>query len=76
MDPGRIAEATRIWLDALPPAHLDAMTLVHGSPLDPLWEYIATVASAQANLAALPTPYGLHGHTHVPVAFIADGATC
>jgi predicted phosphodiesterase len=70
----RIAESTRVWLGELPPQRtIDAMTLVHGSPLDPLREYIATVASAQANLAALPTSYGLHGHTHVPVAFIADG---
>jgi predicted phosphodiesterase len=69
----RIAESTRAWLREQPEKRtLDTMTLVHGSPLDPLREYIATVSSAQANLAALLTPVGLHGHTHVPVAFIAD----
>jgi diadenosine tetraphosphatase ApaH/serine/threonine PP2A family protein phosphatase len=50
------------------------VSLVHGSPRDPLREYIVSLGVARANLAALTTPLGLHGHTHVPVAFIDDGA--
>ena len=50
------------------------MTLVHGSPRDPLREYVVSTGVALANLAELTTPYGLHGHTHVPIAFIDDGA--
>lgn len=68
--------ATRAWLEALPTTLVaGAFTLVHGSPRDPLREYIVSVASAATNLALLATPYGLHGHTHVPVAFIEDART-
>lgn len=69
-----ISPATRAWLEALPLRRVeDRVTLVHGSPRDPLREYIVTLDVASANLAGLPTRYGLHGHTHVPVAFIDDG---
>ncbi len=69
----RISPETRAWLAALPErAELGEMTLVHGSPLDPTWEYVTTTPDAQANLAAFVTPYCLHGHTHVPVAWRAD----
>ena len=69
-----MAGTTRTWLASQPERReLDPMTLVHGSPLDPLREYVTTLASAGANIAALTTPYGLHGHTHVPIAFVRDG---
>jgi diadenosine tetraphosphatase ApaH/serine/threonine PP2A family protein phosphatase len=45
------------------------MTLVHGSPRDPIREYVTTAGVALENLALLETDFGLHGHTHVPVAF-------
>lgn len=62
--------ATRAWLSALPERHtIDRMTLVHGSPRDPIREYVTTAAVALENLAVLETDFGLHGHTHVPVAF-------
>jgi diadenosine tetraphosphatase ApaH/serine/threonine PP2A family protein phosphatase len=53
------------------------MTLVHGSPRDPLREYIIDSDVAAANLDVLQTMHGLHGHTHVPVAWSAmpDGVT-
>jgi len=47
-------------------------SLVHGSPRDPTWEYITTAPVAQRNLEALDTPYGLHGHTHLPAVFRDD----
>jgi diadenosine tetraphosphatase ApaH/serine/threonine PP2A family protein phosphatase len=50
-------------------------TLVHGSPRDPMWEYVMSISVARANLAVLRTRYGLHGHTHVPVAFRDEGGT-
>jgi diadenosine tetraphosphatase ApaH/serine/threonine PP2A family protein phosphatase len=65
-----IAPATRAWLSALPERLVvDEVTLVHGSPRDPLREYITSAAIARANLAYFETPLALHGHTHVPVAF-------
>ncbi len=69
----RIAPETRAWLATLPERlEIDEMTLVHGSPSDPTWEYVTTTADARANLAAFATPYCLHGHTHVPVAWRDD----
>ena len=61
---------TRAWLSALPERHLiDRMTLVHGSPRDPIREYVSSAGIALENLAVLETDFGLHGHTHVPIAF-------
>ena len=72
----RIAGTTRDWLAALPERHTDAeFGLVHGSPREPLWEYIVSVPVARANLASLTTPFGLFGHTHLPMIFTErDGA--
>lgn len=68
---GRISDATRGWLSALPRTHRDGdLTLVHGSPRDPIWEYITSVPVARANLTALETTFGLHGHTHLPMAWV------
>jgi diadenosine tetraphosphatase ApaH/serine/threonine PP2A family protein phosphatase len=67
---GRIGDATRAWLAALPTTRRAAdITLVHGSPRDPVWEYVTSVPVARANLAILETPVGLHGHTHLPMAW-------
>jgi predicted phosphodiesterase len=61
---------TRAWLSALPERHtIDRMMLVHGSPRDPIREYVSSAGIALENLAVLETTFGLHGHTHVPVAF-------
>jgi diadenosine tetraphosphatase ApaH/serine/threonine PP2A family protein phosphatase len=69
----RISPETRAWLEGLPERlELGDMTLVHGSPRDPTWEYVTTAPDAQANLAAFATPYCLHGHTHVPVVWRDD----
>jgi predicted phosphodiesterase len=72
----RIGETTRDWLAALPERHTqDAFGLVHGSPREPLWEYIVSVPIARANLALLTTSVGLYGHTHLPMVFAErDGA--
>lgn len=65
-----ISETTRAWLAALPVRRIEAsFTLVHGSPRDPMWEYVTTAALARAGLSAITTEHGLHGHTHVPIAF-------
>jgi diadenosine tetraphosphatase ApaH/serine/threonine PP2A family protein phosphatase len=69
----RISPETRAWLEGLPERlELGDMTLVHGSPRDPTWEYVTTTPDARANLAAFATPYCLHGHTHVPVVWRDD----
>ncbi len=61
----------REWLVALPERRTEAgVELVHGSPRDPIWEYVLSSSTARASLDQLGTPLGLHGHTHVPVAWL------
>ena len=68
-----ISATTRDWLAALPERREEGdYTLVHGSPREPLWEYITSSPVARANLAILATPFGLHGHTHLPIAWVED----
>ena len=84
----RIDETTRLYLAGLPERRVpegSGFTLAHGSPADPIWEYMDSTFVAEANLSAFETPYCLVGHTHVPRAFrelrgrlrssyVADGA--
>lgn len=71
---GAISDETRDWLTALPERRTESgCDLVHGSPREPLWEYITSAGVARDNLRLLDAEIGLHGHTHVPVAWIADG---
>jgi diadenosine tetraphosphatase ApaH/serine/threonine PP2A family protein phosphatase len=68
-----IDDDTRAWLRGLPErAALESYTLVHGSPRDPIWEYVTSTPVARAGFQAMDTPSGLHGHTHVPIAFLED----
>ena len=68
-----IAADTREWLEALPERlEREDFLLVHGSPRDPTWEYVTTAPVARAGIAAMPTTGGLHGHTHVPIAYVED----
>lgn len=68
-----ISRRTAAWLEALPQRERrDDWTLVHGSPREPIWEYVTSVPVARANLAVLEARVGLHGHTHLPVAFLEE----
>ena len=68
-----IGDATKTWLGALPERlELEGFTLVHGSPRDPIWEYVTSTPVARAGMAAMRTAGGLHGHTHVPVAYLEE----
>jgi diadenosine tetraphosphatase ApaH/serine/threonine PP2A family protein phosphatase len=44
-------------------------TLAHGSPREPIWEYLLSTEAAQDNLAYFETAYCLVGHSHVPLIF-------
>ncbi|MBM3934784.1 MAG: metallophosphoesterase family protein [SAR202 cluster bacterium] len=41
-------------------------TIVHGSPRDPVWEYVVSVAAATASFLHLGTKRCLVGHSHLP----------
>ncbi len=45
---------------------LDEFTVVHGSPRDPIWEYVVTVQAAVASFTHFDTYWCLVGHSHVP----------
>ena len=70
-----LAPATRDWLAALPERRtMHGLDLVHGSPREPIWEYITSARVAPGEpRRVLGSPVGLHGHTHVPVAWIPEG---
>lgn len=71
-----ISDTTRAWLAALPERLVRGdWTLVHGSPRDPIWEYITSTPVARAAFADLETRHGLHGHTHLPVGYLDDDGT-
>jgi predicted phosphodiesterase len=78
----RIGEETRQWLGELPQrtvqdvgdgnATARSFTLVHGSPRDPIWEYVFSAPVAEASFKAFDTAHCLVGHTHVPLVFRDD----
>ncbi|HSM56424.1 MAG TPA: metallophosphoesterase family protein, partial [Candidatus Sulfomarinibacteraceae bacterium] len=73
-----ISEETRAFLEQLPPLLEEApFTLAHGSPRQPVWEYILDERSAAENFFHFTTAYCLVGHTHVPLVFEElDGGRC
>lgn len=54
------------YLNGLPlGVETDGFTLVHGSPRDPVWEYVVSVATATVNFQHFDTPWCLVGHSHI-----------
>ncbi len=47
----------------------DNFTLVHGSPREPIWEYILSASAAKDNFAFSQSQFCLIGHSHVPLIF-------
>ncbi|MCL0053011.1 metallophosphatase family protein [Dehalococcoidales bacterium] len=48
-------------------------TLVHGSPREPIWEYLLSTSAARENFAYLKSQFCLVGHSHVPIVFSETG---
>jgi predicted phosphodiesterase len=55
----------------LPRAEVDGVELYHGSPLDPIWDYVLSEAAARKSFAATSAPVLLVGHSHVALAIAA-----
>lgn len=65
-----LTQENQIYLSELPKViHHSDFTLVHGSPRDPLSEYLLTRKQYNENLHKLDTPYTFVGHSHVPFVF-------
>lgn len=54
---------------------IDQVTLAHGSPRNPVWEYLLDSGSAAENFFFFDTQICLVGHTHLPLAYIAHDQT-
>jgi predicted phosphodiesterase len=67
-------ESRRFLEELKPSAELDGVQLFHGSPRDPVWEYVLTEFVAQEAFTLTTAPLILVGHTHVATALVlADG---
>ena len=65
LDPG-----DRDYLGSLPLViEGDDFTLVHGSPREPIWEYLLSTDAAEENLAYFQSQFCLIGHSHRPLLF-------
>jgi len=52
-------------------------TLVHGSPREPIWEYLMSTNLAKENFACFQSQFCLVGHSHVPLVFnYSETGTC
>ncbi len=64
-----LSAASHAMLSELPERRVeDRCTLVHGSPRDPIWEYILAPWVARENFDFFDTRVCFFGHTHVPAA--------
>ena len=65
-----LSAADVVYLDKLPQVIVeDDFTLVHGSPREPIWEYVISASTARENFAFFNSKYCLVGHSHVPLVF-------
>lgn len=73
----QLDEENREWLESLSQGeHLGAfarlnniVTLAHGSPLEPVWQYLTTPYAASYSFSHFDTPLCFIGHTHLPRIF-------
>ncbi len=72
---GQLSAEDREFLSGLPDLLVEHdFTIVHGSPRQPVWEYISHSFTAADNFRYFATRFCLVGHTHVPFLFEHDGA--
>jgi diadenosine tetraphosphatase ApaH/serine/threonine PP2A family protein phosphatase len=65
---------SRAFLEKLPSqAEVNGAQLFHGSPRDPVWDYVLSREGMVEALELTSEPLVLVGHSHVPFAFSAEG---
>ena len=74
----QLSSADIEYLESLPLViEEDNFTLVHGSPREPIWEYIISISIAKENFAYFKSQFCLVGHSHVPLVFnYNDSGAC
>ena len=50
-------------------AIMDSVYLAHGSPREPIWEYVMDTRTALSNFEHFETPFCFVGHSHFPLKF-------
>lgn len=71
---GRLSDSSQAFLSSLPEMiELDQVTLTHGSPRHPVWEYLLDTRAATMNFDHFNTDYCFVGHTHLPVMYYLSG---
>jgi diadenosine tetraphosphatase ApaH/serine/threonine PP2A family protein phosphatase len=66
----QLSESTRAFLKSLPDrVEIDQVTISHGSPRYPVWEYLLDTRTATINFDYFQTPLCFVGHTHLPVVY-------
>lgn len=74
---GRLSPEDIQYLESLPMAATRGdFYLVHGSPAEPVLEYVVSTGIAAKNFSFFTLPYCLVGHTHAPLAFKQVGPIC
>ncbi len=65
-----LSEASKAWLSSLTPrVDLPEITLAHGSPRSPIWEYVDHSDVALSNYDAFDSSICLIGHSHLALAW-------
>jgi diadenosine tetraphosphatase ApaH/serine/threonine PP2A family protein phosphatase len=67
----QLTEESRTFLEALEPtAEVEGAQLFHGSPRDPVWDYVLDAIVALESFALTSAEVVLVGHTHVSTALV------
>lgn len=70
----QLSQVNRRWLSGLDERlDFDEITLAHGSPRNPVWEYILDLGVARENMRRFETHICLVGHTHLPCIYQMEG---
>lgn len=71
-----LTKESYIFLSELPESVVAGqVTLAHGSPRNPVWEYILDLHNANQNLEYFDTQICMVGHTHLPITYKVDPRT-
>lgn len=66
-----LSQDERRYLQSVPETtRVGVFTLAHGSPSNPIWEYLITPQGAAPNFACFDTLFCVVGHTHLPTIFL------
>ena len=68
-----LTDESKVFLRSLEPtAETEGVQLFHGSPRDPVWDYVISEAVALEALALTTAPLVLVGHTHAATALVLN----